>query len=74
MVKEISEMKRFMSICGNVFTRRFSIFAYILMIFELMMYAMGKTSLTNFLSTLVITIFYNFVIIFMVVFSERRGR
>ena len=64
-------MKRFINICGYTFTRRFSIFAYILIIAELIMCAIGKYSMDGVFATISILFIYNFIIIVVAMFSRR---
>lgn len=64
-------MKRFINICGYTFTRRFSIFAYILIIAELIMCAIGKYSMDGVFATISILFIYNFIIIVVAMFLRR---
>lgn len=64
-------MKSFINICGYTFTRRFSIFAYILIIVELIMCAIGKYSMDGVFATISILFIYNFIIIIVAMFSRR---
>ena len=64
-------MKRFINICGYTFTIRFSIFAYILIIAELIMCAIGKYSMDGVFATISILFIYNFIIIVVAMFSRR---
>ncbi len=64
-------MKRFINICGYTFTRRFSILAYILIIAELIMCAIGKYSMDGVFATISILFIYNFIIIVVAMFSRR---
>lgn len=66
-------MRRFFEICANVFTRKFSIYAYILLVLEFIAYLFGKISIVNMLSTVVVLLIYNFIIVLTVMFVE-RGR
>jgi hypothetical protein len=64
-------MKRFINICGYTFTRRFSIFAYILIIAELVMCALDKYSMDGVIATISILFIYNLIIIAVAMFSRR---
>ena len=64
-------MKRFINICGYTFTRRFSIFAYILIIAELVMCALDKYSMDGVIATISILFIYNFIIIAVAMFSKK---
>ena len=66
-------MNRFLEICKYVFSRKISIFGYIFLIADLIMCAVGKSNFSSFMFTLSILLAYNFIIVLLVMFSERRG-